>query len=241
MATPIYNCLIIDDEPHIVEEITRLINKTDYLKVKDSTTSPEQGLALLASQKYDIVICDIKLPDISGLDIVSANIGKACFIMSTAYTQYAIDGFDLGVVDYLLKPFNYTRFITAIQRAITVINNQQQKALQNEKPLEHLFVKTNVKGKLEKVNFDEIDYIEGRKNYVAFVTQKKEILTLMNLKDLENQLSKEKFMRVHLSFIISLSKIDKIEGGSILLKERTQHIPIGISYKEIVREKLGIR
>jgi DNA-binding LytR/AlgR family response regulator len=161
--------------------------------------------------------------------------------MSTAYTQYAIDGFDLGVVDYLLKPFNYTRFITAIQRAITVINNQQQKALQNEKPLEHLFVKTNVKGKLEKVNFDEIDYIEGRKNYVAFVTQKKEILTLMNLKDLENQLSKEKFMRVHLSFIISLSKIDKIEGGSILLKERTQHIPIGISYKEIVREKLGIR
>jgi two-component system, LytTR family, response regulator len=239
MSKELFTCLIIDDEPHIIETITGFINKTDYLRVKDSTTQPDNAMALLEKERYDIVFCDIKMPDISGLEIVETHKGKAAFIMSTAYAEYAINGFELGVVDYLLKPFNYTRFITAVQKAISLIN-AKHKITEQKTNDDHIFVKGNFKGKLEKVDFNEVDYVEGRKNYIAFVGNDNEITTLMNMKDIETQLVAFNFLRVHLSYIVKLSKIERLEGNALFLKGHKGHIPIGITYKQSLLDKLKV-
>jgi two-component system, LytTR family, response regulator len=231
-----YQCLLIDDEPHIIEGITFFINKLSYLQVKDATTSPTKAMTLLATNTYDIVFCDINMPEISGLEIVKANTGKAAFIMSTAYAEYAVDGFDLGVVDYLLKPFIFSRFLTAVQKAIHSIAVQKQTT-----PLvDYIFVKTEQKGKQTKINFADVDYVEGQSNYINFVCGNKNILTLMNMKDAEVKMSASLFLRVHTSFIIAINKVEKIEGNNIYLKGVVMPIPIGTTYKAKVLERLGL-
>jgi len=175
------------------------------------------------------------MPELSGIDFVKAINGKEKIILTTAYSEFAVEGFDLDVVDYLLKPISLPRFLSAVQKAVKIITDDKPEAeLKNE--VDYIFVKTESKGKLLKINLEDIEYIEGMKNYVAIYRGGQKTLVYTNLKDLINHLPGRQFIRIHKSFIIAVNRITGIEGNRILLKNVTAEILIGEGYKADLRE-----
>jgi DNA-binding LytR/AlgR family response regulator len=177
------------------------------------------------------------MPELSGIDFIKAINGKAKVILTTAYSEFAIEGFELEVVDYLLKPVRFPRFLTAVQKAVKLINEKPAEAELNAEE-DYIFVKTESKGKLLKITLADIEYIEGMKNYVAIYMGGKKILVYTNLKDLVHHLPAKQFIRVHKSFIIPVSRITGIEGNQIILKNVSASILIGESYKEELMEMI---
>ena len=234
-------CLIIDDEQHAIDILVHYIKQTTYLELVSSTTKPIEALQTVATQNIDLVFLDIQMPDLSGIDFIKAINGKANVILTTAYSEFAIEGFDLDVVDYLLKPIRFPRFLNAVQKAVkTITENAGDTDVKNEE--DYIFVKTESKGKLLKINLSEIDFIEGMKNYVAIYRGGQKTLVYTNLKDLVNHLPSRQFIRIHKSFIIPISRITGIEGNRVLLKNVTADILIGENYKadlmEIIKNKM---
>lgn len=234
-------CLIVDDEQHAIDILVHYINQTDYLELVSSTTNPIAALQTVVAQKIDLVFLDIQMPELSGIDFVKAINGKTKIILTTAYSEFAIEGFDLDVVDYLLKPIRLPRFLSAVQKAVKMIADGEQEA-EPKKEADYIFVKTESKGKLLKINLDEIEYIEGMKNYVGIYRGGQKTLVYTNLKDLVNHLPARQFIRIHKSFIIPVNRITGIEGNRILLKNVTAEILIGESYKadlmELIKHKM---
>lgn len=234
-------CLVVDDEQHAIDIMKHYIGQTDYLELVSSTTNPVAALQTVATQAIDLIFLDIQMPELSGIDFIKAINGKAKVILTTAYSEFAIEGFDLDVVDYLLKPVRFPRFLSAVQKAVKAIGD---KAVAEEPKAEedYIFVKTESKGKLLKIELDEIEYIEGMKNYVAIYRGGQKTLVYTNMKDLLTHLPPKRFIRVHKSFIIPVNRISGIEGNMILLKDVKAEILIGESYKaelmEIVRGKM---
>ena len=183
------------------------------------------------------------MPELSGIDFVKAINGKCKIILTTAYSEFALEGFDLDVVDYLLKPIRLPRFLQAVQKAINLIKDAsaQHAVLENEED-DYLFVKTESKGKLLKINLADIDYIEGMKNYVAIYRTGQKTLVYTSLKEMEERLPQKRFMRVHKSFIIPIGKIIGIEGNILRLQNVQAEVLIGESYKsdlmELVKNKM---
>ena len=234
-------CLIVDDEQHAIDIMVHYISQTSYLELVGSTTKPIEALQIVTTQNIDLVFLDIQMPDLSGIDFVKALNGKAHVILTTAYSEFAIEGFDLDVVDYLLKPVRFPRFLSAVQKAVKTITDESGDTdTKNEE--DYIFVKTESKGKLLKINLSEIDFIEGMKNYVAIYRGGQKTLVYTNLKDLVNHLPTRQFIRIHKSFIIPISRITGIEGNRVLLKNVTAEILIGENYKadlmEIIRNKM---
>lgn len=225
----IINCFVIDDEQHAIDVLEIYIRQTPYLQLAGSSTNPLQALQLVNEQKVDLIFLDIQMPDISGLDFIRALRGKCKVILTTAFSEFAAEGFDLEVIDYLMKPIPLPRFLKATQRALQIINGktQEEESLEDD----YLFVKTESKGKLLKINLPDIDYIEGMKNYVAIYHNGHKTLALLNMKDLEDRLPKKHFMRVHKSFIVALRKITGVEGNLIRLKNINAEIILGETYK----------
>lgn len=234
-------CLVVDDEQHAIDIITHYISQTSYLELVSSTTNPVAALQTVVTENIDLVFLDVQMPELSGIDFVKAINGKAKVILTTAYSEFAIEGFELDVVDYLLKPIRFARFLTAVQKAVKDISekNPETDSSTNE---DYIFVKTESKGKLLKINLADIEYIEGMKNYVAIYRGGQKTLVYTNLKDLVNHLPAKQFIRVHKSFIIPINRITGIEGNHILLKNVTAEILIGENYKadlmEIIRNKM---
>lgn len=228
-------CLIVDDEQHAIDILVHYINQTSYLQLISSTTRPIEALQTVATNQIDLIFLDIQMPDLSGIDFIKAINGKAKVILTTAYSEFAIEGFDLEVVDYLLKPIRLPRFLSAVQKAVNMIT---EKTVETEKKNEddYIFVKTESKGKLLKINLEDIDYIEGMKNYVAIYRNGQKTMVYTNLKDLVNHLPPSDFVRIHKSFIIPVSRITGIEGNRIFLKDVTAEILIGESYKQHLME-----
>src|SRR5450432_253028 len=139
-------CLIVDDEQHAIDILVHYINQTSYLELVSSTTHPIEALQTVATQKIDIVFLDIQMPDLSGIDFIKAINGKAKVILTTAYSEFAIEGFDLDVVDYLLKPIRLPRFLSAVQKSVKIITDKTADSIKNEE--DYIFVKTESKGKL---------------------------------------------------------------------------------------------
>lgn len=234
-------CLVVDDEQHAIDIITHYISQTSYLELVSSTTNPVAALQTVVTENIDLVFLDVQMPELSGIDFVKAINGKAKVILTTAYSEFAIEGFELDVVDYLLKPIRFARFLTAVQKAVKDIT---EKAPETESSTDedYIFVKTESKGKLLKINLADIEYIEGMKNYVAIYRGGQKTLVYTNLKDLVNHLPARQFIRVHKSFIIPINRITGIEGNHILLKNVPAEILIGENYKtdlmEIIRNKM---
>ncbi|MEO6722819.1 MAG: LytTR family DNA-binding domain-containing protein [Ferruginibacter sp.] len=234
-------CLIVDDEQHAIDILVHYIGQTSYLELVSSTTKPVEALQIVATQNIDLVFLDIQMPDLSGIDFIKAINGKARVILTTAYSEFAIEGFDMDVVDYLLKPIRFPRFLNAVQKAVNII---AEKPAEMEKKNEddYIFVKTESKGKLIKINLADIEYIEGMKNYVAIYRGGQKTLVYTNLKDLVNHLPSNDFIRIHKSFIIPIVRVTGIEGNRILLKNVTAEILIGENYKaglmEIIKHKM---
>jgi DNA-binding LytR/AlgR family response regulator len=233
------NCIIVDDEQHAIDILIHYAGQTPLLNLVGHTTNPIEALQMVATQKVDLVFLDIQMPELSGLDFIKAINGKAKVILTTAYSEFALEGYELDVVDYLLKPIRLPRFLSAVQKAAKPLSDA---APQNEQSNDdYIFVKTEAKGKLLKINLADIEYIEGMKNYVAIYRGGQKTMVYTSMKELEEHLPKKEFLRVHRSFIIPISRITGIEGNVLRIKEVKAEILIGENYKselmDIIRSK----
>ena len=236
------NCIIVDDEQHAIDILVHYVNQTPFLNLTGTTTNPMEALDMMGKQKVDLVFLDIQMPELSGIDFIKAINGKAKIILTTAYSEFALESYELDVVDCLLKPIRLPRFLSAVQKAVKELDDPQEKASASAAEDDYIFVKTESKGKLLKINLDEIDFIEGMKNYVAIHCAGKKTLVYTSMKELEEKLSDKQFIRVHKSFIIPIAKITGIEGNLLRIKNVTSEVMIGENYKaglmEIIRNKM---
>jgi two-component system response regulator LytT len=225
-------CLAVDDEAYAAEIIANYIKKTPFLTLVATVTSALEALQLIQEKKVDLVFLDIQMPELTGIQFLKICNNECKVILTTAYSEYAVEGFDLDVVDYLLKPVPYERFYKAALKA------QQQLEKENS-PLDFIFVKGETKNKFIKIDYNDILYIEGLKNYVSIYTTSQRIVTYQTLRELEDILPYPPFYRVHRSYIVSTSQITVIDGNQITIA--TQAIPIGETYKEgffkLIRER----
>lgn len=234
------NCIIVDDEQDAIDVLTHYVTQTPVLNLLDSTTNPLQALQVVASGKVDLVFLDIQMPQLSGMDFIKAIAGKSKVILTTAYSEFALEAYDLDVVDYLLKPIPFPRFLAAVQRTARQMNETDVAIAETEE--DYIFVKTELKGKLLKIELADIDYIEAMNNYVGIHQHGKKIMVYTTMKEMEERLPKKQFIRVQKSFIVPVGKIIGIEGNKLVLKNVRADILIGESYKpalmDIIKNKI---
>lgn len=226
-------CIIVDDEQHAIDVIAYHVNQTPSLKLLHTCNNPVEALEYLNSNEVQLLFVDIQMPGITGIDLIKT-IGhkNTKVILCTAYSEYALEGYDLNVVDYLLKPVSFPRFIKAVQKAIGLIENEAAKSAVKKEENNFFFVKTEQKGKLLKISFDEIDYIESRRNYVAIYKNQKHTMVLSTMKDMMAKLPPDKFLRIHKSFIVAVEKINGTQGNNVNLADYKIPFPVGDNFKE---------
>ncbi|WP_443945784.1 LytR/AlgR family response regulator transcription factor [Pedobacter sp. AW1-32] len=232
-------CLILDDEQHAIDLLKTYIEKIPLLELVHATTSPLEALTVLGQKKVDLVFSDINMPEISGIDFTRAIANKQQIIFTSAHGEFALEGFENDVVDFLLKPIAFSRFLKSVQKASALISSAKQ--LQTSAEENFIFVKTEQKGKLIKINFDDIDYVEGMKNYVGIYLKGECVMALMNMKYLEEILPERLFVRVHNSYIISINNIEMVEGNQVRLRNVSGKIPIGVTYKPNFIERINLK
>ncbi|TDH26914.1 response regulator transcription factor [Segetibacter sp. 3557_3] len=218
-------CLVVDDEPWAMELISDYVLKTPELELVYKTTSPIQALLVVQQGGVDLIFVDIQMPELTGIQLMQAIWNNCKIIITTAYTEYAIDGFEYDVVDYLLKPVTYDRFLTAIQKLLRISENRQS---DDAVQMGYILVKTD--NRLQKVKFSSIRYIEGLRDYIAIHTWAGKMLTLENLKNMEAMLPADKFLRIHKSYIVSIDKITAVSKGKVVIDD--VFLPIGDTYKK---------
>lgn len=232
----ILKCIAVDDEPLALDIIEDYISKVPFLELVKRTENAIEALQLVQAGGIDLVFLDIQMPDLTGIQFLKIASGKANYILTTAYSQYALESYDLNVSDYLLKPIAFDRFYKAVEK----VRNQLQKeevAFPVAEPVQavpaapvqdFIFVKTE--HKIQKIQLDDILYIEGLKDYISIFTKSERIITLQNMKKMEETLPKGEFIRVHKSYIISLDKVESIERSRISIIGKV--IPIGDTYRD---------
>ena len=223
-------CLVVDDEPLALDILEDYISKVPFLTLVKTTTSAIEGLSLVQSDSVDLVFLDVQMPELTGIQFLKIINGKCDVILTTAYSQYALDGYELDVVDYLLKPIAFDRFYKAAQKVLQNNGNGHTtpQVLPSANTHDFIFVKTE--HKIQKIYLDDILFIEGLKDYISIFTKTERIITLQNMKKMEESLPAKSFIRVHKSYIVATGKIDSIERSRIQIGEKT--IPIGDTYRE---------
>jgi two-component system, LytTR family, response regulator LytT len=224
------NTIAIEDEPLALSLIKGYIEKTPFLNLIAVFENPLEVPEFVSGKNVDLIFLDIQMPDLKGTELARF-LGKGPkIIFTTAYEKYALEGFKLDAVDYLLKPFSYDEFLKAAKKAQHIIDLENKKIPVLEIKNDFLFIKSDYK--IRRINFDEIHYIEGLKDYVKVYlkTEKNPVLTLSSLKALESKLPESKFMRVHRSFIVNLESINTIERNRIVFGDL--RIPITDQYKD---------
>ncbi|RYZ35151.1 MAG: response regulator transcription factor [Sphingobacteriales bacterium] len=236
---PMINCLIVDDEQHSIDVLTYHIKRLPYLNLVGARYDATSAITAVNEMKIDLLFQDIHLPDMSGLEVVEIIRGKCEVILTTAYSNYALEGFDLGVSDYLLKPISYPRFLAAVQK---ILDRSRQKPLA-EMPIHHehdfIYVRTGSRNNVSKIMLSAIEYIESVKNYIAIYHDGDRTLIYSSMKEIETSLPANRFIRVHRSYIVSLSRIERIEGNNIALRHSSITIPLGESYRGHFWQKVG--
>ena len=227
-----FNCLIIEDEPLAAEVLEDYIRQVPFLELKGTCTDALFAMDRLQQEKIEVVFLDIHLPKLKGLDFVKTLKNPPQIIITTAYREYALDGYELNVVDYLLKPVSFKRFLMAVNKLRT--HRVAEEPAIGMPDRVHLFI--NVNKKRVKIYLAEILYIESRKEYINIVTKDRSFLTKFQLGEIEEQLAKNNFLRVHRSFIVSRGKIEAYSATEIEMAG--MQIPIGRSYKEVVLNQL---
>ena len=232
----ILKCLIVDDEPPAIRLLEKYVAKIPFLQLEATTTSSIQALSLIEQSNIDLVFLDIQMPELTGLQLSKIIKGKTKIIFTTAYSQFALDSYDVNAVDYLLKPFEFERFYEAVKKVESTYVNQNQVLEIPKNTSEYLFVKTDGKNNFEKVYVKDILYIEGLKNYVAIHLFEKQIITNNTLKNIEDLLPKSEFIMTHKSFIVSLRHITKTDSLCVYIGDK--NIPIGDTYKKELFEMI---
>lgn len=243
------NCLVIDDEQHAIEVLTHYIAQTGSLNLVAGCDNPVQALQWLREHPVDLIFLDIHMPQLSGLDLARMIGPQYKVVLCTAYPDYALQGFELDVLDYLVKPIPFPRFLKTVQRAVDHFHSAAAVAAAaslsaspsggsptgasgpSDPSDDFILVKTGVRGSMNKINIHDIRYAEGMKNYVAIHHGVEKTLALLSMKELEERLPAQSFMRVHKSFIVSIPHISAIEGNEILLRESKTRVLLGESYR----------
>lgn len=237
-------CLVIDDERLAREYIKNYIGKIPELELLGDFNSPLKATELIKKGEVDLLFIDIQMPDITGVDFVRSLSNKPEIIFTTAYQEYALEGFNLSAIDYLLKPFSFDRFFQAVNKVIDKLEQQSEKtasplvSAQPETTYADTYLTIRADRKFYKINFDAIKYIEGQKAYVTFHTHKKRITALASLKELEEALPSDQFIRIHKSYIVAVKEILSLEGNIVEVDDIK--LPVGKSYKNDVLKIFGI-
>ena len=232
-------CIIIDDEPIARKILLEFVEEIDYLELIGEAENPLKGLPLLNDNDIDIVFLDINMPKINGINFLKNLKHNASIIMTTAYAEYAVEAFGLDVLDYLVKPIAFDRFLKACNKAKEKWEIKKISHLQPTKTNDHFFIKCN--SQIEKVFYNELLYAEAMLNYVMLYTNAKKMMVYVTIKSLEEQLPSDTFIKVHKSFIVNINKIKSIEGN--ILDIGNEKITISQSLREkviteIVKDKM---
>ncbi len=228
------NCIIIDDEPLAADLLASYAKKTLFLNLIGVFNSAVEGVKAIRENRVDLIFLDIQMPELSGLEFAKILPKETKIIFTTAFSQYAIDGYKANAIDYLMKPISYDDFLDTSNRALDWFQTTHQ--AENASTDRFIFVKSEYK--LVKIMFDDILYIEGVKDYVKIYLNNdhKPIMTLMNMKKIEESLPKPEFMRIHRSYIVHMKKIDGIDRFRVVIGDAV--LPISDSYKTILQDYL---
>ncbi|HJP63096.1 MAG TPA: LytTR family DNA-binding domain-containing protein [Mucilaginibacter sp.] len=221
------NCVIIDDEPIARKLLQEYIEETDFLKLVGTAENPLKAVGLLNAQDVDLIYLDINMPKMSGMEFLRSTSNLPMVIMTTAYEQYALEGFEMAVIDYLVKPFSLERFLKASQKALEYKSLKEKKS-GDDTDNNYIFVKSD--GKLERVVLDDLIYVQAMSNYVILKTTKAKLIIYLTVKGLLESLPPEKFIQVHKSYIMNINMINSINGNTIYIGN--EQVPIGQSFYE---------
>ncbi|MBN8820947.1 MULTISPECIES: LytTR family DNA-binding domain-containing protein [unclassified Spirosoma] len=225
------NCVIVDDEPLAREGLASYVREVDFLQLTGTCENPLELITLLDVQPIDLILLDIQMPKMSGIDFLKIVQKPPMVIITTAYPSFALEGFQLNVLDYLLKPITFDRFFKSANKAKDYHRLLNQSASSTApKTEDYVFIKCG--NKYEKIQFEDILFIEGMQNYVTIFTTKGKYMTLLNLKNLEQNLTSPAFIRVHKSYLVAVDKIDGIEGNELFIQ--TYRIPMSRNYRDQV-------
>ncbi|WP_425422077.1 LytR/AlgR family response regulator transcription factor [Phaeodactylibacter xiamenensis] len=227
-------CVIVDDEPLAIQLLSDYVRKTPDLELAEVFSNPIEALQYLQGQTDLLLFLDVQMPELTGIQVMKILNQRLPVILTTAYEQYALQGYEHNVVDYLMKPISYDRFYQAVQKVEAGERNPASEAQEAEASASYLFVKTEYR--LQRVDYAEIAYLEGQGDYVAIHTPSGRIMTLENMKHFEEVLPTALFVRTHRSYIVSIPKIDYIERNRVVIgKER---LPISEGYRKSVMGRL---
>lgn len=240
-----FNCIIVDDEPLARNLLSDYVRKVPQLNLVQTLASPLPVMDLLRNEQIDIMFLDVQMPDLTGIALLKALQKRPLIVLTTAYSEYALEGYDLDVADYLLKPITFERFLRAVDKVTQRLQERQQPEAKAPEPKSgdaraettatvppFVFVKDGTK--LVKVRLDDILYVEGLKDYVTIHTRTQKVVSLQRLKALEDELPANQFIRVHNSFIVAFSAIDVIHKNEVQIGSTM--IPIGETYKKTFRD-----
>ncbi len=237
------NCLIVDDEELARDLVENYVLRVPHLELLAKCANPMDAMQLMQSNRVDLIFLDIQMPELTGIEFLRTLSQKPLVIFTTAYKEYAIEGYELEVVDYLLKPFRFERFLKAVNRAGKLLkqtNEQQGSAslagtvAKEEKQKDYVLVKSDYK--VFRIQYKDILYIESMKEYVAYHTEEGRTLSLGSLKKLQASLPNEIFIRIHKSFMVNMQHVTALEGN--MLHIASKKLPIGTSYKEQVLKRV---
>lgn len=230
------NCVIIEDEPLARNLMSEYVKKVPSLNLIEAFSNPLAAMETLRSASIDILFLDVQMPEITGISLLKILKKRPLVVLTTAYSQYALEGYELDVADYLLKPITFERFLKSVDKITQRLESAPAMQPSSVEPVNatpaFIFVKDGTK--LVKVKLDEILYIEGLKDYVTIHTMNQKIVTLQRLKALEEQLPANKFIRIHNSYIVSLDAVDVIQKNEVQIKGVT--LPVGDTYRKAFKE-----
>lgn len=227
--------MAVDDEPLALELLTEYIEETPELELIKTSLDPSSVKHAVEELGVDLLFLDVQMPGMTGIEVVKQIQGSCDIILTTAFPQYALDGFELDVTDYLLKPIAFDRFTRAIQKIVErkKLETLAEGEAGTDAEPDHFFVKTD--HKMQRIEFSDVLYVEGLKDYVSIYTYSGRVVTLQAMKRMEEFLPVKRFMRVHRSYIVAMDKIQQIEKNRIIIEG--QEIPIGETYKEAFQKK----
>lgn len=227
-----YNVLVVDDEYPARMLLQDYVSKVDSLNLVDCCSSAVKAMDVLANKQVDIMLLDIQMPEMTGETLLKRLDKKPAVILTTAYSEYAVDAFALDVVDYLLKPFDFARFLKAVNKAKELLGKKELP----QPSADYMMVKADYK--LYKINYDDLLFVEGQHEYVSFNMTMRRVTALYSLKNLEERLPADRFFRVHKSFIISINYIEDVDKQFVTVGGRK--IPIGSNYRDELLKKLRV-
>ena len=237
------NCLVIDDEELARDLLENYIGRLPHLSLLGKCRDPFEALEALSTQSVDLLFLDIQMPGMTGMEFLKTLKNKPLVIFTTAYSEFALESYNLDATDYLLKPFSFERFVQAVNKATDLLSLRKTAAgapPQQEHitaaPVAKDFILVKSEHKVHRLRYEDISYIEGMREYVAYHTPNGRILSLYSLKSLEEELPSDQFLRIHKSYIVAIGKVSAIEGNQVVVGK--EKLPIGASYREVALGKL---